>query len=67
MALDVKIVAGWDFERIIPCHGVCGEFRRIRVQAFLGGIQDVIEKDAKKAWLDTWKHLYKGGVDPSCG
>ncbi|GAA6040839.1 hypothetical protein JCM8097_007741 [Rhodosporidiobolus ruineniae] len=37
MTRMAKRVAGWDFNRIIPCHG------------------DVIEADAKKAWLDTYK------------
>jgi len=37
MKRDAKTVAGWDFDRIIPCHG------------------DVIEKNAKKAWEDTFK------------
>jgi len=37
MKRDAKIVAAWDFERIIPCHG------------------DVIEKDGKKAWTDTFR------------
>jgi hypothetical protein len=23
MRKDAKTVAAWDFERIIPCHGVC--------------------------------------------
>ena len=30
MKRDVKTVAGWDFDRIIPCHGV-----RLRVPAGL--------------------------------
>ncbi|KAL7283994.1 hypothetical protein ACG7TL_001267 [Trametes sanguinea] len=37
MKRDVKTVAGWDFDRIIPCHG------------------DVIEKNAKAAWLEAYK------------
>ncbi|KAI8986645.1 hypothetical protein BD414DRAFT_416221 [Trametes punicea] len=37
MKRDVKTVAGWDFERIIPCHG------------------DVIEKNAKAAWMEAYK------------
>lgn len=33
MKKDVKTVAGWDFERIIPCHGV-RTTAVVRIQSF---------------------------------
>ena len=52
MKKDAKTVAGWDFERIIPCHGVSrGTTTFVTPSPIL---QDVIERDAKKAWLEAY-------------
>jgi len=59
MKRDAKTVAGWDFTRIIPCHGV-------RMQQLHAGIvsmtsitpfnpQDVIEEKGKEAWREAFK------------
>lgn len=57
MKRDVKTVAGWDFERIIPCHGVgplslssrhttestdAGRDREGREEGVDGGVQVVL-------------------------
>ena len=55
MKRDAKTIAGWDFERIIPCHGVRAIVALhpiIRSNSFS---QDVIEKDGKKAWREAYK------------
>jgi len=57
MRRDVRTVANWDFDRIIPCHGVS----RILVTTTVAVIerlpfyQDVIETGGKKAWEDVYK------------
>jgi hypothetical protein len=57
MRRDAKTVADWDFDKIIPCHGVSSFIllSRLLLQLF----QDVVEKDAKQAW----RNLYKSYLD----
>jgi hypothetical protein len=55
MARDAKTVAGWDFDRIIPCHGVS-----VHGEGCLSGVtvfyfQDVIESGGKAAWCEAFK------------
>ena len=58
MKRDVRTVAGWDFERIIPCHGVrasaadgfCIAIVRLVLTPPHHNPQDVIEKEGKAAW-----------------
>lgn len=54
MKKDVKTVASWDFERIIPCHGVRSTLLLLEIfdESFS---QDVIETDGKKAWKEAYK------------
>ena len=60
MRRDARKVSSWDFNRIIPCHGVSSN-RVLFNQAFSEKkyIQDVIETDAKSAW-DTVYRKYLG-------
>jgi hypothetical protein len=58
MRRDAKTVAGWHFEKIIPCHGV-SSFDYYFVSSLQHNFQDVIEKDAMQAW----RHLYKFYLD----
>lgn len=54
MKEDVKTVLGWDFTRIIPCHGVCIILAYHKSELFIL-MKDVIEENAKKAWEDSFK------------
>lgn len=55
MRRDAKTVAGWDFTRIIPCHGVSGCLLFLVWHANLDGVvQDVIENDGKRAWESAY-------------
>ncbi|KAG5643709.1 hypothetical protein DXG03_009758 [Asterophora parasitica] len=53
MRRDAKTVAGWDFEKIIPCHGVSRlnwhELRLLNIS------WDVIESGGNKAWKKAYK------------
>jgi len=67
MAKDAKAVSAWDFERIIPCHGVSTlakshpeKFNSLNVLLH----QNTIEKDAKKAW-DTAYARFLSIPDPT--
>jgi hypothetical protein len=58
MKRDAKTVSGWDFTRIIPCHGVlmficCGPGNTDSPN------KDVIEEGGKKAWDDAYS-VYLG-------
>ena len=54
MKRDVKTVAEWNFERVIPCHGVRTIIALPR--SFANHFsQDVIEKDGNKAWREAYK------------
>ncbi len=56
MKRDAKTVAGWKFEKIIPCHGVSLEAIASWHQSMsLTLFQDVIEKDGNKAWREAYK------------
>ena len=59
MKRDAKTVSGWDFERIIPCHGV--RFSKMLNEPLclflLLVTQDVIETNAKQAWNDAYKYF----------
>ena len=57
MKRDVKTVADWNFERIIPCHGVRAivALHPITRSNSLSLSQDVIEKDGNKAWREAFK------------
>lgn len=61
MQRDAKTVAGWDFERIIPCHGVRLRYLKMINHYvyiyFSFATQDVIETNAKQAWRDAYKHF----------
>lgn len=49
MRRDAMTVANWDFDRIIPCHGVRKTVMRIYVTSDHFW-QDVIETDGNKSW-----------------
>jgi len=53
MKQDARTVASWDFERIIPCHGVGASFVYPWLKAH--HFQDVIEGKGKDAWMDVYK------------
>ena len=53
MKRDARTVASWDFERIIPCHGVGDSFVWPWLEAHR--FQDVIEGKGKDAWMDVYK------------
>jgi len=53
MKRDARTVASWDFERIIPCHGVGDSFVWPWLKAHC--FQDVIEGKGKDAWMDAYK------------
>lgn len=58
MRRDATTVAEWDFERIILCHGVRMPLDGPDIVEYEADIelpQDVIEKDAKKAWVEAYK------------
>ena len=55
MKRDVKSVAEWDFERIIPCHGVRATAPLHPIILLTVSLQDVIEKDGNKAWREAFK------------
>lgn len=56
MKEDVKTVIGWDFTRIVPCHGACITLAYHEYELLILILkQDVIEVDAKKAWKDAYK------------
>ena len=66
MKRDAKTVAGWDFERIIPCHGVRLRYFKIVIWNHcvyfilyfsLFVTQDVIETNAKQTWRDAYKYF----------
>lgn len=47
MTRDVRAVAAWKFDRIIPCHGVRHTFYN---NSELNVVKDVIESGGKAAW-----------------
>ena len=59
MKRDAKTVAGWDFERIIPCHGVRHRYLEMLNHCiyfiYFFATQDVIETNAQQAWKDAFK------------
>jgi len=55
MKRDAKTVAEWDFERIIPCHGVRAVVALPPIIHSNHFSQDVIEKDGNKAWREAFK------------
>ena len=54
MKRDAKTVSGWDFTRIIPCHGVCLLAMYV-LENTNSPSKDVIEGDGKKAWNDAYR------------
>ena len=67
MARDAKAVSAWDFDRIIPCHGVSTlvkshpeKFNLLKILLH----QDTIETDARKAW-DTAYARFLSIPDPA--
>ncbi|KAI6159117.1 hypothetical protein EDD17DRAFT_1702641 [Pisolithus thermaeus] len=55
MKRDARTVASWDFDRIIPCHGVSNNRFHAFMLATYRRIQDVIERDGNKAWREAYK------------
>ncbi|KAH8116183.1 hypothetical protein DFH11DRAFT_1266963 [Phellopilus nigrolimitatus] len=62
MRRGARTVAGWDFDRVIPCHGVRTRFavsfeKRRRISDFLRSRigQDTIETGGKRAWEAAYK------------
>ena len=60
MKRDAKTVSEWDFDRIIPCHGVCTDCIRLSETSFLTSTQDVIETGGKAAWDEVYKWYLVG-------
>ena len=60
MKRDVKTVDSWDFDRIIPCHGVRAHPSLARIECIYAACcsQDVIEKDGKAAWREAYKWYF---------
>lgn len=58
MKRDAKTVAAWDFEKIIPCHGVRHRNLYLTFTLILA-MQDVIESEGNKAW----RYAYKAFLD----
>lgn len=54
MKRDANIVASWNFDRIIPCHGVSIE-KCIRLNLDSHIVQDVIERGGNKAWRAAYQ------------
>lgn len=55
MKRDAKTVASWDFDRIIPCHGVSTEKNTLANRGRLRRLQDVIERGGNKAWRTAYQ------------
>ena len=55
MREDAKTVASWDFERIIPCHGVSLHIR-LKIIASIDSyiFKDVIEGKGHEAWVAAY-------------
>lgn len=64
MKRDAETVAGWDFDRIIPCHGVSPAYKCLlysQAYALMHSTQDVIERNGKEAWREAYKWYLAGG------
>lgn len=58
MRRDAKTVADWDFDRIIPCHGVRARARRRYTLTHII-LQDVLETRGNDAWRAAYTHWLK--------